>query len=203
MTKPVFFQKQDDFRSWLAANHDGASELLVGFYKRGAKKAGITYPEALDEALCFGWIDGVRKGLDEERYTIRFTPRKPRSIWSAVNIEKVRVLTESGRMQPPGMRAFEAREEARSRVYAYEKREAPELDAADEAAFRENQRAWAWFDSQAPSYQRSAKYWVISAKKAETRARRLATLVEHSERGERLPQYDWPARGKSKAKKSR
>ena len=162
-------------------------ELWVGFYKKSSGKPSITWPEAVDQALCFGWIDGQRKGIDDVSYTIRFTPRKPRSIWSAVNVKRVGELTAQGLMHPAGLKAFENRTEEKSGVYAYEQETPAELDADYEQRFRANQTAWDFFQAQAAWYRRAAIWWVISAKKEETRLKRLATLIEDSERGRTVP----------------
>jgi len=183
--KPVFFASGREFRSWLATHHDRESELLLGFYKKGAKKRGITYAEALDEALAYGWIDGVRKNLDADRWTIRFTPRKARSIWSNVNIAHVARLMKAGRMARPGMRAFEARSPERSGIYSFEK-PAMTFDAAIDKAFAAKKRARAFFDAQPPGYRKVVTHWVMSAKKEETRFRRLERLIEKSGRRERI-----------------
>lgn len=180
---PTFFATPSAFRAWFEEHHDTAQELLVGFYKKGSGKPSITWPEAVDEALCFGWIDGVRKGIDDISYTIRFTPRKPRSTWSAVNIKRVGELTELGRMRPAGLKAFEGRTEENSSIYAYEQEKSAELDAAYEQQFRANNQAWDFFQAQAAWYRRTAIWWVISAKREETRLKRLATLIEDSEQG--------------------
>jgi uncharacterized protein YdeI (YjbR/CyaY-like superfamily) len=180
--KPTFFPRPADFRKWLVANHASASELLVGFYKRDSGRASITWPESVDEALCFGWIDGVRKSLGEISYTIRFTPRKRTSIWSAVNIKRVEVLTAEGRMQPTGLKAFEARRENKCGIYAYEQRR----DCLEEpyaGILKKNQAAWSFFQAQPPSYRKAAGWWVISAKKEETRLKRLETLIQDSAAG--------------------
>jgi uncharacterized protein YdeI (YjbR/CyaY-like superfamily) len=184
--KPKFFSSASKFRQWLAANHDKSSELWVGYYKKDSGKPSLTWPEAVDEALCFGWIDGVRKSIDEVSYTIRFTPRKQRSIWSAVNIKRAGELIELGQMQPAGFKAFENRQEARSAVYAYEQR-GRKLDEAYERKLRANKKAWAFFQAQPPSYQKAASWWVISAKQEETRLRRLAKLITDSEAGRTVP----------------
>lgn len=181
----TFFASGDALREWLDANHGHATELLVGFYKKSARKAGISYPEALDAALAFGWIDGVRRGVDEERWTIRFTPRQARSVWSAVNIKRVRQLLAEGRMAPAGVRAFEARVSRRGGTYSYERANAT-LDPALARRFRANARAKTFFDRQPPGYRKVVLHWVTSAKKEETKARRLARVIEKSERGERI-----------------
>jgi uncharacterized protein YdeI (YjbR/CyaY-like superfamily) len=184
-TTPAFFATSADLRAWLKANHATAAEVLVGFHRKGSGRPSITWPEAVDEALCVGWIDGVRRSLDETSYTIRFTPRRKGSIWSAVNIGRVAALREAGLMQPSGEAAFEARKDAKSAIYAYERPPA-RLDAEAEASFRASGAAWDWFHAQAPSYRRTATYWVTSAKRPETRARRLATLIEDSAAGRRI-----------------
>jgi uncharacterized protein YdeI (YjbR/CyaY-like superfamily) len=183
--KPAFFQSAADFRDWLAQHHADARELLMGFYRKESGRGGITYPEALDEALSFGWIDGVRKRIDAESYTIRFTPRKPGSIWSAVNIQRVGELTARGLMKPPGLRVYAERDERKSRQYSYE-REQAQLDPALDAALRANRKASSFFDAQPPGYRRTATFWVMSAKQEETRARRLAHLIERSASGARI-----------------
>jgi uncharacterized protein YdeI (YjbR/CyaY-like superfamily) len=180
--KPVFFKSPAAFRQWLARHHDKAQELWVGYYKKGTGKPSLTWPASVDEALGFGWIDGVRKRVDDESYMIRFTPRKSRSIWSEVNIKNARRLLESGKMQPAGLKAFEQRIEARSGVYAYEQR-GQMLGAAYEKQLRANKKAWAFFQAQPAWYQRTASWWVSSAKKEETRLKRLATLIEDSAQG--------------------
>ena len=192
--KPTFFAEPADFRAWLEENHERASELLVGFYKKATGRPSITWPEAVDEALCFGWIDGIRRSLGDESYTIRFTPRKARSTWSAVNIEHARELVAEGRMRPAGLAAFEARSDDRSAIYAYEQRHDAKLAPDEEREFRSNERAWAFFVAQPPSYRKTALWWVVSAKREETRARRLRTLVEDSSDGRRLRRLTPPAR---------
>jgi uncharacterized protein YdeI (YjbR/CyaY-like superfamily) len=182
---PTFFETPGAFRTWLEKHHGKATELLVGFYKKGSGKPSMTWPESVDQALCFGWIDGVRRRIDDVSYSIRFTPRKRGSIWSAINIGRAEELTRLGLMGSAGVKAFEGRIEAKSRVYAYENA-VRMLDPAAEKAFRANRKAWKFFNEQAPSYRRVAIYWVTSAKKEETRARRLATLIEDSANGRRL-----------------
>jgi uncharacterized protein YdeI (YjbR/CyaY-like superfamily) len=177
---PTFFPTPADFRAWLEAHHAQESELLVGFYKKGSGQPSITWPESVDEALCFGWIDGVRRRRDDASYTIRFTPRQARSTWSAVNIKRVQELTAQGRMHPAGLTAFAARSDANSAIYAYEQRHTATLDPIEEQQFQANRPAWAFFQAQPPSYRRTALYWVVSAKRAETRQKRLATLIEDS-----------------------
>jgi len=181
--KPTFFATPAELRQWLDRNHATATELLVGFYKRGSGKASITWQELVDEELCFGWIDGVRQGIDEVRYSNRITPRKPRSTWSAVNIARAQELIRLGRMHPAGMAAFERRTEERSAIYSYEQRKSARLDPAAERSFRANKKAWTFFQAQAPGYRQAATWWVISAKREETRKKRLATLIADSALG--------------------
>ncbi|HEY1091343.1 MAG TPA: YdeI/OmpD-associated family protein [Burkholderiaceae bacterium] len=183
---PTFFATPKDFRAWLAKHAANETELIVGFYKRDSGHASITWPESVDEVLCFGWIDGVRTRIDELSYKIRFTPRKSTSTWSAINIARVEVLTAEGRMQPAGLAAFEHRREAKSKIYAYEQAARAELDPQDEALFRKNKKAWKFFAAQPPGYRHQMVWRVISAKRAETRAARLAKLIEASENGMRL-----------------
>jgi len=180
---PTFFATPEEFRAWFAAHAAANTELLVGFYKKGSGLPSITWPEAVDEALCVGWIDGVRRARDETSYTIRFTPRKARSIWSTVNIARVAALTTEGRMRPAGVTAFEARAAERSEIYAYEQQEDATLTPDEEAAFRAAPGAWDFFAAQRPSYRRPALWWIVSAKRPETRARRLATLIADSAAG--------------------
>jgi uncharacterized protein YdeI (YjbR/CyaY-like superfamily) len=183
--KPKHFKSAADFRAWLDANQASATELWVGFYKKDSGKGGLTYPEALDEALCFGWIDGVRKRVDDVRFTQRFTPRKPRSNWSRVNIRHVRRLKQAGRMATAGLKAFAARIAARSGVYSFENKPR-ELSPSLKRQFKAAPAAWNFFQQQPPGYRRVASFWVMSAKQVATRQRRLARLMEDSERGQRL-----------------
>ena len=176
----TFFETPGAFRAWLSEHHSDRRELRVGFHKKGSGRPSLTWPEAVDEALCFGWIDGVRRRIDDDSYSIRFSPRSARSTWSAVNIRRARALIDEGRMTPAGLAAFEARADERSAVYSYEQREAAELDAEQEERLRAVPGAWEWFSTQTPSYRRAAAHWVTSAKRAETRERRLATLVGDS-----------------------
>ena len=177
MVKPTFFRDAPAFRQWLATHHATEPELLVGFHRKGSEKPSITYPEALDEALCVGWIDGVRKRVDESSYTIRFTPRRPKSAWSRVNIERVSALTAAGRMQPSGLDAFQRRDERKYEAY-YDAR-TRQFDEASERALRADPRAWTFLQRQSPWFQRGAAFWIASAKREETRARRLASLIAH------------------------
>ena len=182
--KPKFFSSPEKFRQWLEQNHDRETELLVGFHKKSSGKKSITYAEALDEALCFGWIDGVRKSLNETSYTIRFTPRKPRSIWSLVNVKHVERLKKEGRMQPAGLEAYARRDPKRTGIYAFENRPR-ELSPEYEKTFRQNKTAWKFFEKQPPAFKRTMIFWIMGAKKEETRLRRLKQLVENSEKGVR------------------
>ncbi|MCG3139981.1 MAG: hypothetical protein HDKAJFGB_00918 [Anaerolineae bacterium] len=182
---PVFFQTQAELREWFLRHHADTTELFIGFYKKGAPQQGIAYPQALDEALCFGWIDGVRKSIDATRWMIRFIPRKPKSIWSAVNLKRAAELERAGMMQPAGLAAFHGHDKKRTRQYSFENRPQT-LNAADETTFRADKKAWAWFHAQAPSYQRAALWWVVSAKQDATRARRLTALIADSRAGVRV-----------------
>ena len=176
---PTFFATPVDFRDWLAAHHATADELWVGFYKKGSGRPSITWPESVDEALCYGWIDGLRRRLDDERYVIRFTPRRRGSIWSEVNTRRADELIAAGQMQPAGLAAYEARDPDKSQFYTYEARHQP-LAPAYEAEFRADVDAWAYWAAQPPHYRRGATHWVMSAKREETRRRRLATLITDS-----------------------
>src|SRR5215218_1988433 len=178
--EPTFFATPEDFRAWLHANHATAGELWVGFHKVGSGRPSITWPQSVDEALCVGWIDGVRKRLDEHSYVIRFTPRKPGSIWSAVNIRRMGELQAEGRVLPAGAAAFERRRDDKSAIYSYERRHAAELPPEYEARFRQDAVAWEFFQRQPPWYRRTATHWVISAKKEETREKRISTLIADS-----------------------
>ena len=186
--KPVFFATQAGWREWLLANHSSRSEVVVGFYKRGSGKPSITWPQSVDEALCFGWIDGVRKRIDDSSYTIRFTPRQPRSRWSVVNVRRIRELTRLGLMRPAGLKAFAQCDEGKMRVYGYEQRNAARFEAGDERQFRANARAWSFFQAQPPWYRRTATYWVVSAKKRETQIKRLGILIQCCEGGVPIPE---------------
>lgn len=190
---PHFFASPAAFRAWLHANHELAAELVVGFYKKGSGKPSITWPESVDEALCYGWIDGVRHSLGDDSYTVRFTPRKATSIWSNVNIAKVGELLRLGRMMPAGLAAWARRKPEKSGVYAFERASAA-FDATTERQFRRHPAAWRYFQAQPPGYRRLATHYVVSAKRPETRERRLSVLIEHSAAGERLPQTVSPKR---------
>jgi uncharacterized protein YdeI (YjbR/CyaY-like superfamily) len=183
--EPMFFATAAEWRKWLEKHHGKERELLVGFYKKDSGRPSMTWPESVDAALCFGWIDGVRRRIDEVSYSIRFTPRKLRSIWSAVNIGRVVELTRMSLMAPAGIKAFEAREEHRSRVYAFEQGKV-EFDSTQKALFQAHETAWKFFQAQAPSYIRTATWRVISAKRPDTGIRRLKALIEASEQHQRL-----------------
>ena len=189
----VFFDSPADLRAWFEQHHATSGELWIGFYRKDSGRAGVTYAEALDQALCFGWIDGVRRRVDELSYTNRFTPRKRGSSWSLVNIKRVGELSELGLMHPAGLAAFGERDEEKSKQYSYEQR-GHKLDAALEEIFRRNERAWSFFEAQSPWYRRTTSWWVVSAKKEETRLKRLATLIEDSENGRRLAMFSRPAK---------
>lgn len=180
-----FFKTQPAFRKWLAANHAKSKELWVGFYKKNSGKPSITWPESVDEALCFGWIDGIRKSIDEESYQIRFTPRKPGSIWSAVNIRNAEKLIEQKRMEPAGLKTYQARKENRSGIYSYEQR-SPELVEPYLSKLKRNKTAWKFFQAQPPYYRKTMNWWVTSAKQEETRLKRLHKLIEESAQGRRM-----------------
>src|SRR6266481_5802229 len=186
--KPTFFPAPADFRAWFEANHDKSRELLVGFHKRDSGKPSITWPESVQVALCFGWIDGVRKSIDETSYMIRFTPRKPASTWSSINIKFVQELTKKGLMHPAGLKAFAARRAKKSGIYSYEQRKSAKLSREQAKQFRANKTAWEFFRSQAPWYQRVTTWWVVSAKKEETKRKRLSLLIEHSRNHRTMPQ---------------
>jgi uncharacterized protein YdeI (YjbR/CyaY-like superfamily) len=183
--KTIFFPTENEFRKWLEKNHDKETKLYVGFYKVNSGKPSMTWSQSVDQALCFGWIDGVRKSIDNDSYCIRFTPRKPTSNWSAVNIKKVEALTKQGLMHPNGLASFKNRKEEKSKIYSYENK--PEKLSDDlEKIFRSNKKAWSYFKMQAPSYQKTAFFFVMSAKQETTRVNRLNKLIKISEAEQRL-----------------
>jgi uncharacterized protein YdeI (YjbR/CyaY-like superfamily) len=184
--RPIFFATPEKFRRWLVKNHDRSKELWVGYYRKDSGRPSITWPESVDEALCFGWIDGIRKKVDHESYKVRFTPRRARSIWSAVNIARVGVLTGEARMQSAGIAAFARRQDTNSRKYSFENRKSAKLTAADERVFRQNRVAWNFFRAQPPGYRRRAAWWIISAKRPETRRTRLERLIAASDTHARI-----------------
>ena len=181
--KPVYFTNSSAFREWLEVNRNMTEELWLGFYKRGSGRPSITYAEALDQALCYGWIDGVRMRIDDQAWAIRFTPRKPRSVWSAVNIKHARRLVSEGLMQPAGLKAFKGRADERSALYSYEQRRSPVLPPPLEKEFKKDRKAWDWFQSRPPSYRKPAIWWIISAKREETQRKRLDQLMADSNKG--------------------
>jgi uncharacterized protein YdeI (YjbR/CyaY-like superfamily) len=183
---PAFFANPEEFRAWLEKHGARESELLVGFHKVATGKPSLTWPQSVDEALCFGWIDGVRKRIDDGAYQIRFTPRKAKSTWSAVNVSRVEALVAEGRMRPAGLEAFARRLQANSGIYSYEQAAPLALTPDEVKAFRRDKAAWAYFEAVAPSYRKAVTHWVASAKKEETRARRLAKLIESCAAGVRL-----------------
>lgn len=187
--KPSFFRSPAELRKWFEKNHETEAELLVGYYKRASRKPSVTWPESVDEALCVGWIDGIRRSLDAESYTIRFTPRRARSIWSVVNIARAQALEREGRMKPAGRRAFDARREYRSGIYSYEQRR-DRLEEPYAGVLRRNAAASKFFDEQPAFYRKSMGWWIVSAKKEETRRDRLDQLIHHSSHGRRLPQFE-------------
>ncbi len=191
--KPTFFAAPADFQAWLERHHEARTELVVGFHRKASGKPGITWAEAVDQALCFGWIDGVRRSLDEQSYTVRFTPRRPRSIWSAVNVGRVAELTKLSLMTPRGVKAFEARRADRTGIYSHEQKESAKLSRPQEKRFRANGKAWEFFQAQPPGYRRQATWWVVSAKKEETRERRLDRLIADSEQGQAVQPLRRPA----------
>jgi len=184
-TNVTHFRAPADLRKWFRANHAKAAELWVGFYKKDSGKASITWPESVDEALCVGWIDGIRKSLGPDSYTIRFTPRRPSSIWSAVNIARVKVLTGEKRMRPTGVKAFAARRENKSGIYAYEQRR-DRLEEPYAGLLAKNKTAREFFDAQPPGYRKVMGWWIVSAKTEETRLARLKKLTDACAKGQRI-----------------
>ncbi|NML69749.1 bacteriocin-protection protein [Chryseobacterium sp. RP-3-3] len=181
---PIFFATPEDFRKWLGEHHMKEKEVLVGFYKKGTGKASMNWSESVDQALCFGWIDGVRRSIDAESYYNRFTPRKPNSNWSIINIKKVEELTKAGLMTPEGQKAFEARKEEKTGIYSHEKELI--LDSAYEKEFKTHHNAWEFFEKQAPSYKKTIIHWLMSAKQEKTRLSRLEKVINESEHSRRL-----------------
>ena len=189
----TFFATPAELRAWFEANHETSTELWLGYHKKATGRMSVTWKDVVYQELCFGWIDSVRHSLGDDTSAQRITPRRKGSIWSAINIERFQELEAMGLVQPSGRAAFGRRDEARSRIYSYENRSRG-FDAATEAAFRKHRNAWAFFETQAPSYRSTAAFWVMSAKRDETRKRRLETLVEVSKKGSRLPQLVSPSR---------
>jgi uncharacterized protein YdeI (YjbR/CyaY-like superfamily) len=182
----TFFETADEFAAWLEKHGAAVPELIVGYYKRGTGRAGMSWPESVDAALCFGWIDGVRKRIDEHSYQIRFTPRKPQSTWSAINVERVRVLTRAGRMREAGLKAYSHRREKKTKIYSYEQENAATLEESEERRFRKAKPAWKFFEAQPHGYRQLVIWRIVSAKRPETRERRLAALIEASQQQRRL-----------------
>jgi uncharacterized protein YdeI (YjbR/CyaY-like superfamily) len=183
---PTFFAAPADLRRWFKKNHAKASELWVGYYKKGTGKKSVTWPESVDEALSVGWIDGVRKSIDDERYMIRFTPRRQGSNWSAVNLRRVKALTEEGRMLPAGVAAFESRDAKKAELYSFEQRATPKFSRQELTEFKASAEAWRFFQKQPPGYRKLTTFWVMSAKRDATRQRRLALLIADSAAGRRI-----------------
>ena len=184
--KPIFFKNQNELRKWFEKNYNKKKEIWIGFYKKDSGKANFTWSQSVDQAICFGWIDGIRKSIDEESYMIRFTPRNPRSNWSAVNIKKVKELTKLNLMHPAGIEAFQKREEKRSEVYSFEQNKV-KLNSNYELQFKLNKTAWKFFQSLPPSTKKPSIWWVMSAKREETQLRRLNVLIKSSEKKEKIP----------------
>ena len=182
MSNIIFFKKSVDFRNWLQKNHKKKKEVIVGFYKKSTSKPSITWPESVDQALCFGWIDGIRRSIDEESYSIRFIPRNSKSTWSAVNIKKVEELKKLGLMKPAGLVAYKKREDKNSKIYSFEQTMV-QFDAGYEKIFKRNKKAWQNFQLQPPYYRKTVTHWVMSAKQEETRLKRLDRLIKDSEAG--------------------
>lgn len=188
LSKPTFFATPADFRRWLEKHHESERELLVGFYKKGSGKPSITWPESVDEALCFGWIDGIRRRIDDESYSIRFTPRRADSIWSAVNFKRMGELIAAGRVQPAGLAAFAKRSADKTGIYSYEHQRSGEipLDPGYEKQLRKDKAAWQYLQDETPWYRRIVTRWIMEAKKEETREKRLRELTEASAAGRRI-----------------
>ena len=184
---PIFFDHPDKFREWLKENHEKETELWVGFYKKATGLPSLTWSESVDQALCYGWIDGIRKSIDDKSYKIRFTPRKPTSIWSKVNIEKIEELTKNGLMKPAGLAAWGRRDLEKQKIYAYEQKNA-KLPEKYADKIKNTPEAWAFFESLAPSYKKATIWWIVSAKREETRLRRLDILIQSSKEGLKIPQ---------------
>lgn len=185
---PIFFRTPAEFRKWLAKNHATADQLWVGYYKKGTGRPSLTWPESVDEALCYGWIDGIRKSIDDISYQIRFSPRNPGSVWSGVNIKRAQALIEQGRMHPAGFKAYAARIENKSGIYSYEQRSA-ELVEPYRGLLKKDRAAWNFFQAQPASYRKAVSWWIISAKQEETRVRRVEKLIAYAAQGQRLPEF--------------
>jgi uncharacterized protein YdeI (YjbR/CyaY-like superfamily) len=190
--KPTFFETPEELAAWLEEHHETEDELWVGLYKKASGRPSVTWPEVVEQALRFGWIDGVRRGIDEESYANRITPRRRGSNWSAINVAKVEELKARGLMKPAGLRAYEARTPERTGVYSFERSQPAVLPDEFERDFRSNERAWEWFQGRPPGYRKTATHWVISAKREETRMRRLQQLIECSAEGRNVPPLTRP-----------
>jgi len=193
--KPTFFKNQKELRKWFENNHDKGKEIWIGFYKKDSGKANFTWSQSVDQALCFGWIDGIRKSIDEVSYMIQFTPRNPKSNWSAVNIKKINELTKLGLINPAGIEVFKKREEKRSEIYSFEQNKV-KLSKTYEFKFKSNKKAWKFFQSLPPSTKKPSIWWVMSAKKEETQIKRLDTLIKSSEEKTVIPQLRWSKKEK-------
>lgn len=181
----TFFQTQDHFRKWLEANYEKENELIVGFYKVKSSKPSMSWSQSVDQALCFGWIDSIRRTIDDESYSIRFTPRRSNSVWSGINIKKIEELTKAGLMKPAGLKAFNLRKEDKSRIYSYVN-DISFADSSLEKQFRANEAAWNFFMKKAPSHRKAVMHWVMSARQEATRLQRLKKLINVSEQQKRL-----------------
>ena len=188
--KPKFFAKPSDFRAWLEEQYNSQDELWVGYYKKGTERPGITWPESVEVALCFGWIDGLRKSMDGQSYMIRFTPRRKDSHWSAINLKRTAELKKLGLMTKAGLKAFRKRKRSNSKRASYDQK-VVNLDEEYSRQLKSNQKAWAFFSKLPPSIRKNSNWWVMSAKKEETRARRFDTLIKCSEEGRRIPPLKW------------
>jgi uncharacterized protein YdeI (YjbR/CyaY-like superfamily) len=200
--KPVFFDSPAAFRRWLEKHHATSQELYVGYYKKHTGKPSLTWPQSVDEALCFGWIDGIRRSWDEEGYLIRFTPRRKQSIWSKINLKRVLELIEEGRMAPAGLAVYQARNPEKTSKYSFEQRETAKLPPSLEKQLRANRKAWAFFQAQPPGYRRLISFYVVSAKQDETRQRRLERLIEDSAAGRRVGQFERARQSSAASRKS-
>ncbi|MEU4216854.1 YdeI/OmpD-associated family protein [Actinoplanes sp. NPDC026623] len=185
--EPVFFADAAELRAWFAEHHADAPELFVGYYKKHTGRPTVQHHEAIDQALCFGWIDSIGRRIDEDRYQVRFTPRRKGSVWSAINIAKIAELTAAGRMHPAGLLAFDTRKPERVAAYSYEQPADAVLDERQTARFTSEEEAWEWFSAQPASYRRAAVHWVVSAKREDTRERRLDRLITDSAAGRTVP----------------
>jgi uncharacterized protein YdeI (YjbR/CyaY-like superfamily) len=184
--EPIFFESPQEFYDWLEEHHETEDEVYVGMFKKHTGMRAMSWSEAVDQALCFGWIDGRANAIDDDSYMQRFTPRRPGSNWSKINIAKVAKLTEEGRMRPAGLRAFEARTDAKSGVYSFEQRDKARLTVEYEERLRANPKAWEYWEKRPPGYRKTATFWVMSAKREETRERRLNQLIEDCASGQHI-----------------